>query len=122
MRTTELRVGNWIEQSGCHYQLDENSLIDMLDYWKVHKKCLHSSVPLTKEWLLKFGFESLLRGGFYRFDEYFRTEPCFSLRYYREEKEFCFDIGDGGIIIEHVHQLQNLYFIVTGEELILKSL
>lgn len=71
-------------------------------------------ISLTEEWLLKFGFENIgvnfqYNGISIWFSSY---SKCFQLRYcligsYFERK----------INIEHVHQLQNLYFTLTGKEL-----
>jgi len=71
-------------------------------------------IPLTEEWLLRFGFEKELDG------------------FYRKNKsgiiEFCF--YDNGILattqsvclshFKYVHQLQNLYFSLTNNELTIK--
>jgi len=66
-------------------------------------------IPLTELWLLKFGFES-------------------NGAYFTHSKEGLFELGkvdmahiwDGaftGSPCKYVHQLQNLYFALTGEEL-----
>lgn len=73
------------------------------------------SIPLTEEWLLKFGFEN---GKFKRVRlQKLNTEDWFI--------EYCTMISGVdswirvGIFTEYkyVHQLQNLYFALTGEEL-----
>jgi hypothetical protein len=69
-------------------------------------------ILLTEEWLLKFGFE---QGR----NEWSKDGECFewfSDGYY-------FTAGDGckiGLVIKYVHQLQNIYFALTGEELTIK--
>jgi len=72
-------------------------------------------IPLTEEWLLKFGFE--YRGG------HGYKSPM--------GENFYFSIGNGFIHemyrhtnfkgVKYVHQLQNLYFVLTGEELTIKQ-
>jgi len=68
-------------------------------------------IPLTEEWLLKFGFK---RNGkkltFWKID---LVED--------EEGIFSFDESRIYIDVKYVHQLQNLYFALTGEELTFKS-
>jgi len=69
-------------------------------------------IPLTEEWLLKFGFEKGHKGklfvilknnlGYENGRTYFNSS-CIS-----ESQP------------KHVHQLQNLYFALTGEELTIK--
>ena len=71
-------------------------------------------IPLTEEWLLKFGFEK--RGIYYHFPkhdifklEQYKLKNAYWLRYYTESID-C-------VRINSVHQLQNLYHALTGEEL-----
>ena len=67
-------------------------------------------IPLTEEWLLKFGFEKNKNS-----DLYFRLN---NYEYFIEN-----GIIDNGysrmneISVKYVHQLQNLYFALTGKEL-----
>lgn len=79
-------------------------------------------VPLTGEWLLKFGFEFItdwsIKGNdcvVYRKDlGWLRLETCMM------SDIVCLVEKSGistGVNIEYVHQLQNLYFALTGEEL-----
>ncbi len=72
-------------------------------------------IPLTEEWLLKFGFEKTWYGVEDALIELQKTEKGYILSIncneYTEGKEFYY-----------VHQLQNLYFALTGEELTIKEL
>ena len=81
-------------------------------------------IPLTEEWLLKFGFEN----------NNFNKE-CFYKKYNQQGSFFIFSnktpvaIANkitnpfyymfGGLAhsLKYVHQLQNLYFVLCGEEL-----
>jgi len=69
-------------------------------------------IPLTEEWLLKFGFE-IKQGRFG--NEYWGKINLYT----SSDKKivFCFDGYLKGI--KYVHQLQNLYFALTGNELTL---
>lgn len=86
----------------------ENPYMDVINQYE--------PIPLTEEWLLKFEFwtsdwdvHSTLR----------KQVLDSSLVYDKDNKTF--DLGDLlNIKIEYVHQLQNLYFVLTGEELKLK--
>ena len=80
-------------------------------------------ISLTEEWLMNLGFKK---------DKYWRPN---NLDYYHSDlKEFCIISGQVRLYtddpyeffeipqnIQFVHQLQNLYFAITGEELTIKS-
>ena len=121
MKANELRIGNWIEQSGKHYQLDENSLIDVLEYWKINKMCLHNSIPLTEEWLLKFGFVKE-RGSYIMGVHQSRFSGLMKFKF-DPLIQWVFSVGKYKDItrVKFVHELQNLYFALTGEELTIKT-
>jgi hypothetical protein len=72
-----------------------------------------SGIPITEDWLLKFGFEM------YEFDNktpQFRFKEMLII--YREG--FLYDYGTG-LKIDYVHQLQNLYFALSQQELIFNN-
>ena len=68
-----------------------------------------SGIPLTDEWLVKFGFEE---------SEFVFSKNMYFIKGMQIWK--CNDMflcDKNGIYIKHVHQLQNLYFALTGKEL-----
>lgn len=113
MDAKELRIGNYIQfPSKVVYRIDflyKN--YQMLDYWQ--------PIPLTEKWLIDLGFEVIYSSTFtLRLDhkENFKfgagwnlVNGHFHVRY----------IGEALTNIKYVHQLQNLYFALTGEELTL---
>jgi capsid portal protein len=72
------------------------------------------AIPLTEEWLKRFGFkrQNNAWNGPHKND--------FSL--WNPPGEYGISLNDTIMcpVIEYVHQLQNLYFALTGEELTLK--
>jgi hypothetical protein len=73
-------------------------------------------IPLTEEWLLKFGFEvddHLMNPDDWPYVDYIKNEVRISEPNY----SFAFYGRDNELEIKYVHQLQNLYFALTGEEL-----
>ncbi len=73
----------------------------------------YQPITLTEEWLLKFGFEK--RSIIQENDSYYLNGEIVwvtkkGFRYFQNRN-----------IIQHVHQLQNLYFALTGEELTIKD-
>jgi len=107
MKASELRLGNCVfDAFGDIFQ------IDFIGICNVDKLKLQP-IPLTEEWLLKFGFEKIennwkvldLYFGIISWERLAGTMFCL-------EKESIFLPH-----IKYVHQLQNLYFALTGEEL-----
>lgn len=111
MKASELRIGNFIycgDEETKIYPEDFEMIDDCFFEW--------NPIPLTKEWLLKFGFEE---------------DSC---NYYKiiENKEavlyidkldttfaygYPYECSGGDLKLKYVHQLQNLYHALTGNEL-----
>lgn len=73
--------------------------------------CVYNAIPLTEEWVIKFDFT--------KFGVNWRLG---SFEYCAPSNQFVIHGRGGyyvGILLElmYVHQLQNLYFALTGEEL-----
>ena len=117
--TKEIRIGNLVEYAGKIISIEGI----------VRKTIYHSNgfdqqingiyapfipIPLTEEWLLKFGFEK--KGCNWELPN-FRFHVNKSVNY----DGFLFCDGYSVITekIQHVHQLQNLYFALTQKELTL---
>lgn len=93
MKQQELRIGNWVNPEH-PYQIDANTFQNVLN-----DSLDENAIPLTEEWLLKFGVESI-----------------YDFKIYNDDGDvFYYAVG-----CEYVHQLQNLYFALTGEELEIK--
>ena len=117
MISTELRIGNWVE------------IIDSKDLCtKVEKSTFdcnieknYKPIPLTEQWLLNFGFDFSIDTWYLKGVAIWKTECCDAKG--NEEIGFFYELRDVGMMdmhIKYVHQLQNLYFALTGEELIIK--
>jgi hypothetical protein len=75
-------------------------------------------IPLTEEWLLKFGFQKLKQNIYIKYN----SDIDFSLAIYVRQE--CCDWSINGYTIstiKYVHQLQNLFFAMSNEELQLSS-
>jgi len=116
-----LRIGNWYNQFGNEHQVDGSIIQSLQDSPDSQIWC--KPIPLTEEWLLKFGFtrqtapNNLPCSDFGRFRIYWPSNSKNASLHFRpnETEWFPFIINK----IEYVHQLQNLYFALTGEELTL---
>lgn len=112
MKVNEFRIGNLFNQFGnvhcvtwCTLKELENAPEDQL--W-----C--KPIPLTEEWLLRFGFEN----------NYIQYEWTNWGMWVEKGLAYEYIVSHGFantkselISIKYVHQLQNLYFALTGEEL-----
>lgn len=124
MESKELRIGNFVSTSidGTAIYLVEEIKMHVLflsnqrlitDIGEVQYHNIHP-IPLTEEWLLKFGFVKV------------RDYPVFRLNGLQIEfngfdSEWGAGLLDKKTIIKYVHQLQNLYFALTGKELTIKN-
>ena len=102
MKASELRIGNWVMYNS-KIQVNENKIRECVDH-----PDRFTPITLTEEWLIKFGFEySDLNG-----DSGLWKIPPFQI--YGKYNQFIYDYR---LDINYVHQLQNLYFALTGQEL-----
>lgn len=126
MKTNELRIGNWVLARLVPYQIDEIEIksngygrVGLYHNYRLDRGEIQP-IPLSEKWLLKFGFK--------RIDMMFENEP---MLYWRkghliindERRIILFTVKEAMLTLhcEYVHQLQNLYFALTGEELIIKD-
>ena len=106
MEAQDLRIGNLVYHNGEIHETKGATIV----YQKSTYKC--EPIPLTEEWLLKFGFEK-------ETDDYWGTSNCDECFIY-EAKEKCYTGYINYVKLNYVHQLQNLIFALTGTELEIK--
>jgi hypothetical protein len=109
MKASELRIGNYVQLEG----LKRPIRVSIIDTTETSTDTKAKPIPLTEEWLLKFGFKKDFNG-------YYFGLLSFSIT---RNNEFMICVNDRPTetICYSVHQLQNLYFALTGKELTLKS-
>jgi hypothetical protein len=73
-------------------------------------------IPLTEEWLLKFGF--VKKNAAPSITRYFLNNFCVEFDPQDKYRFYC-----NGFYIEmhHVHQLQNIFYCLVGKELLLNN-
>lgn len=122
MKAKDLRKGNCVNKDGVMVIADTllihqyNSLLMLLE-----------PIPLTEEWLLKFGFEEP------EFTHGLYVKGCLNIVIGTNNiwRDTFIKVNDNIVTIHQeestsegsrfVHQLQNLYFEITGEELKLEG-
>lgn len=119
MNAQELRIGNWINYDGENIELTRNRfklLVFTLgcDFTE--------PILITEEWLFKLGFINT-QIGLFEINVLSRGK----INIHINKKRLLVEIGTTGSYlfgetkIKSIHQLQNLYFALTGEELTLQE-
>jgi hypothetical protein len=122
MKIQELRVGNWYHsvKFGVPVQCELSDLYELCArsdgaYNDPPIDEMFEPIPLTEEWLLKFGAKSTelspAKNGIWITSEIDNQGCWVSISH-----------GVGVVVVNilYVHQLQNLYFVLTGNELEIK--
>jgi hypothetical protein len=120
MKANELRIGNIVLRKEFLHSNLENCRFDKIvvthnDINACHIYNRHfEPIPLTEEWLLKFGFEKTMSWTYAK-----NLVGNLKLVYYLGEKGWSIGFKPYSDFpnLKYVHQLQNLYFALTGEEL-----
>ena len=131
MKANELRIGNYVND-----RFDAEVTVCDITHGGINLNYGYSTIsiddlqpiPLTEDWLLKFGFikvtytVSLSDGGMpYHYEIEGQGNHW---RLYFDGRFFAFNERKLNLHLSHnryVHQLQNLYFALVGEELKLKE-
>jgi hypothetical protein len=123
MKASDLRIGNYISPLGMGITVVEGFCL-----WDGLIQSSHfaergiedfKAIPLTKEWLLKIGFEFAVDTWYLNGFALWETE-------WGDDKGgtgigYFYELREKGMMdkhIEYVHQLQNLYYSLTGEEIL----
>jgi len=102
MNEKELRIGNFVKVANEETGLSKDLLVFALEDGI---ECF-SPIPLTEGWLTKLGFVK-------------RYSDLYECGKFILNNEFIMLDIDLTVKLEYVHQLQNLYFALTEEELVL---
>ena len=126
LKANELRIGNIVSQNGFFgyvYSIEsalpreeerfsDKEVITLFDNGLTTVPIEEIiSIRLNERWLMRFGF---------KYDEFIspmyrpKAYSISGMTLYKESEIFCYS----HIKLTYVHQLQNLYFALTGEELV----
>ena len=132
MKASELRIGNYTRLGdrigkvksifNTHFQVDDERCISLGN--SIQRN--FEPIPLTEEWLIKLGFVfDGITNEYYDnvHNDVFSGSICIKKRHGNNKYKWefrigCIDIRD----FNYVHQLQNLYFALTGKELETKNI
>jgi hypothetical protein len=130
MTANELRLGNWINVGGNSintYQTYKPRQITANGIKAIEEEneerpdavlSIWQPIELTEEWLLKFGFKTHDKHDYF-IDISDSSVFHFWFSVYSGDGFYYIDAFD--IKLKYVHQLQNLYFALTGQELIINT-
>jgi hypothetical protein len=113
MQASEMRIGNYAIREGVVVQLDGRSIMDAES-----GTVSYEAIPITQEWLVRLGFNEFSRDMgriIFRHDK-----DMLMLEFI---KGICWFVFNNEILsneIKAVHQIQNLFFALTDEELKIK--
>ena len=141
MGAKDLRIGDWVSEevlgNGRVISISGNDVV-IVEYnklkssgkiekvWYTIDLCNLSPITLTEEWLLRFGFE---KDGEYYSIHLFDYKYCLKYADFRSDWGFYIEYIDSPLLSDedvkyfvscgtkYVHQLQNLYCSLTGNEL-----
>lgn len=110
MKVEEVRIGNWVKMGGLPEQVNNITTIDVNGY-SINR---YEPIPLTEDILLKCGF---LKNTMFGYNEHFiyRKGNIEITALYN--CDFAIVIHETSRVFHYVHQLQNLYFSITNNDL-----
>lgn len=114
IKSNELRLGNYVKLMLNHedYDIIQIEWRDFRSWSEMYKP-----IPLTEEWLLKFGFAKVvgISGSYFKGICYVDLK---TIGFENNKPAFVFRISGNELrYIEYVYQLQNLFHALTGQEL-----
>ncbi len=130
MKATELRLWNIVYDTDKGLPSNFVHRVELIDLEPENIGTLEP-IPISEKWLLRFGFEAMSKANAHYFINYpnpnigeYQIHLCplserwgvaFGDKLMGKERSYISET-----YIKHVHQLQNLYFALTGEELTIK--
>lgn len=113
MDAKELRIGNFVDRNDDDNKLDKTTKVQ---YYNISDASDFSPISLSEEWVVKFGFIKQPHDNVF-FKGRYELEP---LSDGSDGWEFCIEHIQEAPPFQYVHQLQNLYFQLTNEDLIIE--
>ena len=117
MKATELRIGNWVNNGEqLDYVIDTSSMMDLMNEAQVNEGLTGlKPIPLTEEWLERFGFE--IKMGAWGKSAEIRIGRARYVLYQNSDVWSINPIDGFRVDFKYIHTVQNHYFALTGQEL-----
>lgn len=121
MKADELMVGNYVKSGSNDFPVTEIKEDRVTGF---NNNCIYGrlymhldAIPLTEQWLIDFGFEYFeFRNTYLRGDIFLSDISDYEINFQLGIRTKL--ISWLPVYVKHVHQLQNLYFTLTGKKLI----
>ena len=114
MKSNILRVGNYVNEFGIIKKATPLLILKLHQIEQANKVCLDiTSINLTEDLLIELGFKKSLYKKYWG-QEFYKK----GISIYLEDGEFRFYSysNRAWTIYEYVHEIQTLYYILTGKE------
>lgn len=119
LMANELRIGNWVEDKKTWQKVQVEGIqfsgrVVVADsFYDDGKRGIEPTpILLTPEILEQCGLN--------RWGNEYSDKECFVMEYFKSSNAYHYTAGEGcklGVGFKYLHELQNLYFALTGEEL-----
>ena len=127
IQANELMLGNWVIYENKLFPYNEPIpfQVSLSTFHDLHLMVSHkghiAGIPITDDWLVKLGFEKNIILNPKQFQDFYYI-ACWNN--HNEVVALDYDCYETTVIakdIKYVHQLQNLYKLLTGQELTIKQ-
>ncbi len=112
MKAKEIRIGNYLIVDGNKSLIDGQIMLSILQL-----QYSIEPIELTKEWMVNFGFKKDIDTSFMKNDVSIFLDKRHKTNLYLQSNESKFVWFGFERRIQYVHELQNLYHALTGDEL-----
>ncbi len=124
MKAQELRIGNYYDNNGQTETVTVSVIEALLES---ESRAWIKPIPITEEWLVKFGFKLTSDSGDVKHFDFpnnsdysiYLDHKDIALAYNTKSGYYClmYDVH----YLQSVHQLQNIFYALTGEELTINN-
>lgn len=120
IKANELRLGNLILNRHNEIDIVADRTFQDFRYPKMDGDYGYRGITLTEEWLLKAGFNKQSLSGMHNCFV-IKRKNNYHFTLYESENSYNINNRMLEVDIKYVHQLQNIYFALTGEELVFSN-